>query len=197
MKTKSKPAPVIDLVDSRNQPTYANSTINKACNTGLWHRGVTVIIYKPDGALLVQRRSRSILRNPGRYEFGAGGFIDSGESPTEAATREVFEETNIRLKESDLRPVGVFESISRWQQDDINKLSRSFIYCYIAPIDSNADYTPQESEAESIKFIPIKDVKLALKDRNSHLSRQLSEPFGFFSNMTLEAIKKIESQIKL
>ncbi|WP_182868077.1 NUDIX hydrolase [Rhodopirellula sp. JC639] len=57
------------------------------------------LIVDPENKLLLVRRAR----NPGKGQWGLpGGFVDSGESIEEALAREVYEETRLRLKQTEL-----------------------------------------------------------------------------------------------
>lgn len=59
-------------------------------------RSVSVIVEDPRGRLLLLRRGPTDPWMPGRWNL-PGGKIDPGESPTEAATREVWEEAHLRV----------------------------------------------------------------------------------------------------
>lgn len=58
-----------------------------------WRPGVGVVVVGDDGRVLVGRRIRAI--GPERWQFPQGG-IDAGESPLEAALRELEEEIGTR-----------------------------------------------------------------------------------------------------
>lgn len=59
--------------------------------------------------LLIQRGSPP---HEGRWAL-PGGHVDRGETARAAAVRELFEETGVRVAESDLRQVGVFDAPGR------------------------------------------------------------------------------------
>lgn len=67
-------------------------------NSHVWfwrvNQGVTEI--------MLQKRSMDISTRPGWYHISAGGHINIGESPVEAAVREVHEEMGIAIKPEDL-----------------------------------------------------------------------------------------------
>ena len=64
----------------------------------------------PGGASLLTRRRCDMRSFPGAWVF-PGGHMDAGETPAEAATREVREETNLTLADGSLRLVGLWESV--------------------------------------------------------------------------------------
>lgn len=54
-----------------------------------------VVVTNSAGEFLVHKRGPSRKTYPGLYGLGAGGKLDSGESPVQAARRELEEETGI------------------------------------------------------------------------------------------------------
>lgn len=65
-------------------------------------RTVTVYIFKDDEVLLLFRNKKKIDINKGKY-IGIGGHIEEGETPIEAAEREVKEETGFEVNNLEYR----------------------------------------------------------------------------------------------
>ncbi|MBQ9335686.1 MAG: NUDIX domain-containing protein [Lentisphaeria bacterium] len=83
-----------DLIDDATGAIIGRAT-RREChgNPKLIHRSVRVVVYHPDGnALLLQKRSMSKDIFPGRWDMAVGGHVDSGETPDDAAVREMGEE---------------------------------------------------------------------------------------------------------
>lgn len=57
-------------------------------------RGVNFILIRPDGKVLVQKRTGNAPTNGGMFCFPGGG-IEEGENPLCAAIREMYEETDV------------------------------------------------------------------------------------------------------
>ena len=55
--------------------------------------------------VLFQKRSPLVSGNPNKYDVSAGGHIDPGETPVEAAVREAREELGIAVDPKSLRPL--------------------------------------------------------------------------------------------
>lgn len=67
------------------------------------HSVFTIVI--KDGTVLFVRHTERSQNPSGTYGL-PGGKVRTSESPADAATREVFEETGLRIKQSDLVPLG-------------------------------------------------------------------------------------------
>ncbi|WP_252438439.1 NUDIX hydrolase [Pseudonocardia humida] len=64
---------------------------------GLWHGATGVLVRSGDGErVYVHRRSADKLVFPGAHDCWAGGVIGPGESPEDAAARELAEELGVR-----------------------------------------------------------------------------------------------------
>lgn len=64
-------------------------------NPKLIHRTAHVVIYHPDGRILLQRRSMNKDIQPGKWDTAVGGHVMPGETYEQAATREMAEELGL------------------------------------------------------------------------------------------------------
>jgi|GEM_PF-2981067 len=71
--------------------------------------GTGILLRTPQGSYVLQQRDARTDRNPEALAPFGGG-IEHGETPEECAVRELQEELGITVPESDLRPLGTFES---------------------------------------------------------------------------------------
>lgn len=183
---------LIDIVDKHNQLTGETCTPDESTDHGIWHRGAHVILYTKNAEILVQKRSKTIMQAPSKLTLGAGGFVDAGETPAQAAIRETFEETGVAIKENDLEFLSVVRQSKRWRYHGKKKLSNAFVYSYAAEISSNQIFTPQLSEAQWVKLLPMKDIKKLLTLRQLRNLGKVAPLVEFYA----DAIKKIELILK-
>lgn len=61
----------------------------------LVHRSVHVVVYHPDGRVLLQKRSANKDIQPGKWDTAVGGHLDVGEDYAAAARREMREELGL------------------------------------------------------------------------------------------------------
>ena len=78
-----------------------------------YHKTVEVAVTDGTGHLLVTRRALTKRTGPGKYEFPAGS-VQAGETPQEAAGRELFEETGLRSEQFTLLSEGYIPGMRRY-----------------------------------------------------------------------------------
>lgn len=72
--------------------------------------GVHAVIWKSSGKFLVVKRSATIGFMPNYWDL-PGGMVELGEDPTVAVSREILEETN--LKVNNLQPTFVYSELQK------------------------------------------------------------------------------------
>jgi 8-oxo-dGTP pyrophosphatase MutT (NUDIX family) len=65
---------------------------------------VMVLIFDKKGRMLLQQRPMHMAWGPGKWTMTAGGAIKAGETSTQAASRELFEELGIKMDFEGIRP---------------------------------------------------------------------------------------------
>ncbi len=94
----------------------------------LRHASTAVFLRHPDGRIYVHRRSPDKDWQPSAYDAAAGGVLQDGEEPKEAATRELEEELGITGVP--LRSLGV----GRYEDETVRCVAHAFEVVYDGPV---------------------------------------------------------------
>ncbi|MFB8000987.1 NUDIX domain-containing protein [Nocardia sp. NPDC056000] len=110
---------------------------------GLWHASAGVLVRSLDGTrVYVHRRTDTKSVFAGMHDCLAGGVLDPGEDPAEAAIRELGEELGIHLTPADPRPTPLITS--SWDGEWAGIPMRCHLFAY--EVHSDGPFTHQPSE---------------------------------------------------
>ena len=96
---------IVDIYDEERQKTGRTMERHAPPAPGDCRTVVHVCIFNRKGELLIQRRSAEKRAYPLRWDVSAAGGVDTGETPRQAAEREVREELGVELSLSRTRPI--------------------------------------------------------------------------------------------
>lgn len=85
---------LVDIVDELDRVVRV-ATRREMRAGRLLHRGTAVLVRRPDGDVLVHRRTDTKDVHPGMHDMFVGGVVTAGETYRENARRELAEETGI------------------------------------------------------------------------------------------------------
>ncbi|MFB9464417.1 NUDIX domain-containing protein [Streptomyces cinereospinus] len=104
-----------------------------------------VVAVDPDGrVLLIERRWEPF---PGRWAL-PGGYLDKGENSRQAAARELFEETGVRVDAADLTPIGTYSAPGR---DPRGRFSTD---AYLARVPANT-VAVADDDAANVRWVGL------------------------------------------
>lgn len=86
---------IVAIVDAQNNVVGAAPRWEMRANR-LIHRSTYILVFNPEGALYVQKRTMTKDVFPGYYDPATGGVVLAGENYEESALRELEEELGIR-----------------------------------------------------------------------------------------------------
>ncbi len=89
------PDEIFEVVDEKNNVIGTARRSECHGNPALIHRTVHVVVFHPDGRMLLQKRSRHKDIQPGRWDTAVGGHLMPGEDFEKAAVREMQEELGV------------------------------------------------------------------------------------------------------
>jgi len=88
------PDELFDIVDEHDH-VIGQAMRSVVHQRGLWHRGVHVLLFTPDGKLLVQQRSKDRLHAPSALDCSVSEHLKAGEDYYAAAVRGLKEEMGL------------------------------------------------------------------------------------------------------
>ncbi len=146
---------IFEIFDEHDCP--AGTARRSEChgNPGLIHRTAHVVVYHPDGRILLQRRSMDKDIQPGKWDTAVGGHVMPGETYEQAAVREMTEELGLPAA-TPLR--FVFDSRIRNEIESENV--RVFSTVNAGP------FNFQKEEIDEVAFWDIKALKQPENRRN-------------------------------
>ena len=150
----------IDVLDENGNKLGVVKTRAEVHANGLWHQAAHVWIFNSKGEILLQKRSMQKESWPGLWDTSAAGHLSAGDTPKEAAIRELREELGIMAKSKDLKLIMV-EKISIVPKRGY--YNNEFEYVYLLHWDELPKKL-QSEEVESVAFVPLNIFEKELKD---------------------------------
>jgi len=86
---------IFDIVNTDDQVIGQAERSEVHGNPDLIHRVIHILVFNSDGQIYLQKRSLTKDVQPGKWDTSVGGHLDSGESYSDAAIREMKEELGI------------------------------------------------------------------------------------------------------
>lgn len=86
----------VALYGADGRPTGEVAPRREVRARNLRHAATLVVVRNSRGEVYVHRRTDTKDVFPGRYDFAAGGVLQAGEVPYDAAVREAFEELGVQ-----------------------------------------------------------------------------------------------------
>lgn len=149
---------LLEYYDSENNQKLGIKERDLIHEENLWHREISVWVLNERNEVLIQKRSANKKQAPNKYGLCAG-HIDPNETEKEAAVREVFEETGVKINEEDLQFIDIYVNT-----DEGNK---HFKYIYLVRTDKKIeDMVMQEEEVSELKFITIPELEKIVETKD-------------------------------
>ena len=143
----------IEIWDASGVPTGRTALKSEAHRRGWYHPTVHIWFYTASGEVLLQKRAASKETFPGLWDVSVAGHVQDGETPVQAALREILEEIGLRASADDLDFLGRFRSEHRHPGGLVD---REFHHCYLARLNQTVgQLRPQPGEVAELRLQPL------------------------------------------
>lgn len=154
------PEEIFDIVDS-NDRVIGSAPRSEIHAKGLLHRAVHLWIFHPDGRLLLQKRSLTKDREPGRWTSSVSGHVNSQEDYDTAMHREIPEEIGV--------PASTCKDFQKVKQFPASlKTDQEFVWLYQAV--HPGPFQPDPHEVASLDWFFPAQINQMLRDQPSTFS---------------------------
>ena len=145
---------------------------------GEYHLIVHVCLMNERGEMLIQQRSDSVAKWPGMWDLTIGGHVLAGETPEQAAVREVQEELGLQII---LSEAGTVEMTIQNRLDTIFVVPVKCVREY----DGDAEHllknlVLQEEEVKAVRWASIEEIRSMIENR-----RFLGYPMDIIEKISL------------
>ena len=140
---------IVEILTEDGKETYKRINKTIAHKEGVCHGISAIALIDTDGKLLIQKRSANKKNEPNKWDLSGTGHIDIDETPEQAAVRELFEETGIKVEIEELKLIDTYLNKVKLDKD-------TFInhYTYLFLVQKDIDIkTLQMQESEVSEFI--------------------------------------------
>jgi len=100
---------MLEIYNEKFEKTGKAVSREKAHREGYLHKTVHVWIVNFENRVIIQQRSLNKKNQPGKWDISCAGHISFGETPLEAAVKEVKEELGLEIIESLFTYISTFE----------------------------------------------------------------------------------------
>jgi isopentenyldiphosphate isomerase len=156
---------IFEIVDEFNNIVGKAPRSECHGNPALIHRTARVIVFHPEGEMLLQKRSNTKDIQPGKWDTAVGGHLEQGEEFIDATLREMEEELGIKANQ---KLEFLFDSSIRNEIESEN--IRVFSVISEGPFDFNRD------EIDEVRFWSLEEIKNR----------------GFFEDFTPNLVKEMK-----
>jgi len=172
---------ILDVVNE-NDEVIGQAERDEVHRAGLLCRLIYVCFYTANGEIILQRRSLTKKNDPGKLTTAVSGHVAAGQSYLEAAVRETFEETGVKVEASDLIDLGIIRA--DFTQGDYLSNAMRGLFAYKFSGDIN-DLTVEEGDGAGFVSIPIEEIGKQLNEQREVFAMMLTSEAGrrFFESV--------------
>ena len=179
---------LIDVLDKNGNPTGEQKTKLQILDDGDWRKVIHVWVINSHNELIVQQRaSKGLWDN--LWDVSVGGGVSAGEDPEKTAVRELDEELGIKAEESELQPLGRWDTSKPLPERHV--MAHEFSYSFL--LRQNivlSSLTPEPREVVQVKLLPLSSLKEKITD-DTEYGRWVPHPREYYLGV-IATIKELE-----
>ena len=158
MTRQAEDAEILSVVDSTDS-IIGEDRRDEIHRLGLRHRAIHALVFNPEGAVFLQKRSLHKQENPGMWDSSVAGHVDAGESYDDCCVREIEEEVGLVL---DQVPPRLF----KLDATPITGMEFAWVY----RVDSDGPLTPNLDEMSEGRWFSRAEIEAKLAKANEEVS---------------------------
>ena len=151
----------IILVDELDEEIGAAEKLEAHTGSGLLHRAFSIVLFGPDGRMLLQQRAATKYHFGGLWTNACCGHPRPGEELVEAARRRLHEELGF---DTELRPVFSF----RYSATDVDSGLTEEELDHVLVGETSGDFKPNPDEIDDVRWVDCRDLT---RDVGAHPER--------------------------
>jgi isopentenyl-diphosphate delta-isomerase len=184
-----RPAPkeMIDVLLPDGSVTGRTADVDEIHTKGLWHQGIHAIIYTDAGEALFEKRSTSIINNPGLWDLTMGGISGAGEDPDTTLVRELKEELGIKVEQSAVNKLFVWRYNHYLPHYGLH--NRSLIHTYAVGVGKLPALKLQRSEVDTVKLLSFRQAADFINSGDSSLGKSITSPH-YYNRLLQAAVRE-------
>lgn len=157
---------LIDVIDEAGN-VLEQRGFREVHNLGLLHRFCRVLLMNTQGEFILHTVGMD-NKNIGKLD-APGGHLDAGETYEQAAIRELYEEMNVKLNESDLVFLGTIEDRSTPKYE--NMIGQAYLAIHDGP------YAIEEDEIDAVYALSQEEMKRFTQTNPNHFTTKLLQTY--------------------
>ena len=162
-----------DVLDENGNKTGKTKLRSLVHRDGDWHKAVHIWIVNDKNEVLLQKRSPNKDSHPNMWDISSAGHLSAGDDSISGAIREIKEELGVDISANQLQLIGTRKKIGNYTSTFINSEFND-VYLLRLSLDLSC-ITLQEEEVSEVKYVPLKEFRNMIKNKDKTLLMHIDE----------------------
>jgi 8-oxo-dGTP pyrophosphatase MutT (NUDIX family) len=157
---------IVEVTNKEGKLTGQLADVEEARKAGLWYRAVHVVVYTPDGQILVQKRGATNHSSLRYLDISVGAVVPSNETPSETIMQRMKEELGLIVEPETLQDIGQSKhEYTESLNGKVTKDTKTILVDYLVQLPSpNVVLKYLKSDVSWAGFLSLKQVKRLVED---------------------------------